>query len=78
MDALALSQEDSLSEKSKGAYVMYKNTFEKWRKGEPYSDDLICLFVRSFFKGFKSDDGEVEIPPHKASSTKTMFSHLRK
>jgi len=43
-----------------------------------YSDDLICLFVRSFFKGFKSDDGEVEIPPHKASSTKTMFSHLRK
>ncbi len=35
MDALALSQEDSLSEKSKGAYVMYKNTFEKWRKGEP-------------------------------------------
>ena len=44
----------------------------------PFCEDLICEYVRCFRKGFKSEDGEVVIPCHKASSCRTMFSHLRK
>ena len=78
MDGLASSQEDALSEKSKSAYNLYKYGVEKWRRGVPFCEDLICEYVRCFRKGFKSEDGEVVIPCHKASSCRTMFSHLRK
>jgi len=78
MDDMASSQQDSLSEKSKNAYALYKNVFENWRKDKPLSDDLICQYVRAFRKGFTSEDSTVSIPCHKASSTRTMFSHLRK
>jgi len=61
MEEMILSQENSLSEKTKGQYAMFKDLFEKYRNGRGYCDDLICEFVRVFCYGFKSEDGTLLI-----------------
>jgi len=78
---LIASQEETLSERTKSTFRKISRDFEKWRGDKPISEDLVSEYVRCFMKGSKLDASgtvECEVVKHKASSTKTMFSHLRK
>lgn len=80
-DELFPSQEENYSERTKACFDQCRNTFESWRGTTPYSDDLVVNFVHVYLKGSgktKKDLGKIVLPPHKASSTRTMFSHLRR
>ena len=58
--------------RNKRAIKNCSDLIEKWRGGSPYSEDLASTFIHCYLKG------KCEIDPHRASSTRTMMSHLFK
>jgi len=81
MQYVVNSQENKYSESSKKSYQRYIKGFEEWRGTADYSDDLISNYVQCFCKGSSSVEenmGTCPVKRHKASSTRTMLSHLFK
>jgi len=81
MDDLIASEEEDYSESTKRSFKRYSDAFEKWRGDNAYSEELVSKYVHCYFKGSENCDdkyGTFAVPSHRASSTRTMFSHLRK
>jgi len=81
MEDVYLSDEESYSDKTKAVYHRCEEDFERWRGDKEYSEDLISNYIRCYLKG--SDNvgenmGTCSVPSHRASSTRTMLSHLMK
>ncbi len=81
MEEVTKSDDECHSDKTRAAYKRCQKAFLDWKGSEPFSDDLVCNYVRCYLKG--SDmvcckEGTYQIAKHKASSTRTMFSHLLK
>ena len=80
-DELAASQEKDMSEGSAEDYQRYADLFEKWRGEQRITSRLVAHYIRVYRKGTEHYPDEThgkEIPPHMASSTRTMFSYLHK
>ena len=81
MEEAIASQEEEYCERTKAALTLCSKQFEIWRGSALITEDLLANYVRCYLKGSKNvstNMGTCEVVSHKASSTRTMFSHLRK
>jgi len=75
------SEEEEYSVSTKRSFKRCYEFFEKWRGDRMYSEVLVSNYVRCYLKGSANvgeNMGCCPISSHRASSTRTMFSHLRK
>ena len=80
MSHLIQSEED-LSISTKRSYKRCGELFEKWKGEKACSEDLVSNFVHCYLKGSKNVEknyGPCDIDAHRASSTRTMFSHMNR
>lgn len=79
---LVSSQEETLAEPTRKQYKSFSEEFDAWRGDHELTDDLVCLYVREYLKGSEKIANRLRedftLEPHKPSSTKTMYSHVKK
>lgn len=79
---LVSSQEETLAEPTRKQYKSFSEEFNAWRGDNEITDDLVCLYVREYLKGSENIENRLRedftLKPHKPSSTKTMYSHVKK